>query len=32
METLQRVVGGPLDPEPYLRYLRTKYGAGVAAL
>jgi carboxypeptidase Taq len=30
-ETLERVVGGPLDPEPYLRYLRTKYAAGVAA-
>jgi carboxypeptidase Taq len=24
-ETLERVVGGPLDPEPYLRYLREKY-------
>jgi carboxypeptidase Taq len=23
-ETLERVVGGPLDPEPYLRYLREK--------
>ncbi|MGZ8687586.1 MAG: carboxypeptidase M32 [Gaiellaceae bacterium] len=30
-ETLERVAGGPLDPEPYLRYLREKYGAGVAA-
>ncbi|HZO50503.1 MAG TPA: carboxypeptidase M32 [Gaiellaceae bacterium] len=30
-ETLERVVGGPIDPEPYLRYLRAKYGAGVAA-
>ena len=30
-ETLERVVGGPIDPEPYVRYLRTKYGAGVAA-
>jgi carboxypeptidase Taq len=30
-ETLTRVVGGPIDPEPYLRYLRTKYAAGVAA-
>jgi carboxypeptidase Taq len=30
-ETLERVTGGPIDPEPYLRYLRTKYGAGVAA-
>jgi carboxypeptidase Taq len=25
-ETLERVVGGPLDPEPYLRYLREKLG------
>jgi carboxypeptidase Taq len=31
METLERVVGERLDPEPYLRYLRAKYGAGVAA-
>ena len=31
-ETLERVAGAPLDPEPYLRYLREKYGAGVAAL
>jgi len=31
-ETLARVAGGPLDPEPYLRYLKQKYGAGVAAL
>ena len=23
-ETLARVVGGPIDPEPYLRYLETK--------
>ena len=30
-ETLERVVGGPLDPEPYLTYLKTKYSAGVAA-
>ena len=30
-ETLERVVGGPIDPEPYLRYLHSKYGAGVAA-
>ena len=28
-ETLERVAGGPLDPEPYLRYLQSKYGAGV---
>lgn len=26
-ETLARVVGGPLDPKPYLRYLREKLGA-----
>jgi carboxypeptidase Taq len=26
VETLERVVGGPLDPEPYLRYLREKLG------
>ncbi|HKP17591.1 MAG TPA: carboxypeptidase M32 [Gaiellaceae bacterium] len=26
-ETLERVVGGGLDPEPYLRYLSTKLGA-----
>ena len=26
-ETLERVVGGGLDPEPYLRYLDTKLGA-----
>ncbi len=25
-ELLERVVGGPLDPEPYLRYLREKLG------
>lgn len=25
-ETLERVVGGPIDPEPYLRYLRDKLG------
>jgi carboxypeptidase Taq len=24
-ETLERVVGGPIDPEPYLRYLKAKY-------
>jgi carboxypeptidase Taq len=27
-ETLERVAGGPLDPEPYIRYLRSKFGAG----
>jgi carboxypeptidase Taq len=26
-ETLERVVDGPLDPEPYLRYLSAKLGA-----
>jgi carboxypeptidase Taq len=25
-ETLERVVGGPIDPEPYLRYLDAKHG------
>jgi carboxypeptidase Taq len=30
-ETLERVVGGPLDPEPYIRYLRSKFGAGAFA-
>src|SRR4051794_36209122 len=25
-ETLERVVGGPIDPDPYLRYLRDKLG------
>jgi carboxypeptidase Taq len=30
-ETLERVAGGPIDAEPYLRYLRAKFGAGVAA-
>ncbi|HET8607571.1 MAG TPA: carboxypeptidase M32 [Gaiellaceae bacterium] len=25
-ETLERVAGGPIDPEPYLRYLREKLG------
>ena len=25
-ETLERVVGGPIDPEPYLRYLQSKHG------
>jgi carboxypeptidase Taq len=25
-ELLERVVGGPIDPQPYLRYLRTKIG------
>lgn len=30
-ELLERVVGGPLDPEPYLAYLRRKAGAAAAA-
>jgi carboxypeptidase Taq len=30
-ETLERVAGGPLDPEPYLRYLREKYATPVGA-
>jgi carboxypeptidase Taq len=30
-ETLERVAGGALDPEPYLRYLREKYGSAVTA-
>jgi carboxypeptidase Taq len=30
-ETLERVAGGPLDAEPYLRYLHGKYGDDGAA-
>ena len=30
-ETIQRVVGGPIDPQPYLRYLRDKLSALAAA-
>jgi len=30
-ETIERVVGGPIDPEPYLRYLRDKLNALAAA-
>ncbi len=30
-ETLARVVGGPIDPEPYLAYLRAKVGSTAAA-
>jgi len=30
-ETLERVAGAPLDPEPYLRYLREKYATPVGA-
>ena len=26
-ELIRRAVGGPLDPAPYLRYLKTKFGA-----
>ena len=30
-ETLQRVVGGPIDAKPYIRYLKEKLGALAAA-
>jgi carboxypeptidase Taq len=30
-ETLERVVGGPIDAGPYLRYLREKHGSGALA-
>jgi carboxypeptidase Taq len=30
-ETLRRATGSTIDPKPYVDYLRTKYGAGVAA-
>jgi carboxypeptidase Taq len=30
-ETIERVTGGPIDPQPYLRYLRDKLGAAAAA-
>jgi carboxypeptidase Taq len=30
-ETLERATGSRIDAKPYLAYLRTKYGAGVAA-
>jgi carboxypeptidase Taq len=30
-ELLERVVGGPIDPEPYIRYLESKFGSPVAA-
>jgi carboxypeptidase Taq len=30
-EMLERVVGGPIDPEPYIRYLESKFGSAVAA-
>jgi carboxypeptidase Taq len=29
--TLERAAGGPIDPEPYLRYLRSKHGAAAPA-
>lgn len=31
VETIVRVVGGPIDPEPYLHYLRDKLGTLAAA-
>jgi carboxypeptidase Taq len=30
-ETIERVAGGPIDPDPYLRYLRDKLGSLAAA-
>jgi carboxypeptidase Taq len=30
-ETLKKATGSTIDPKPYLAYLRSKYGAGVAA-
>jgi carboxypeptidase Taq len=30
-ETIERVAGGPVDPQPYLRYLRDKLGLLTAA-
>ena len=30
-ETMERVVGAPLDPGPYLAYLHAKYAAGIPA-
>ena len=30
-ETVERVVGGPIDPGPYLRYLESKHGAAQPA-
>jgi carboxypeptidase Taq len=30
-EMLERIVGGPIDPEPYIRYLESKFGSPVAA-
>jgi carboxypeptidase Taq len=31
LDTIERVVGGPIDPQPYLRYLRDKLGTLAAA-
>ncbi len=31
-ETIERVAGGPIDPEPYLRYLDTKFGSPVTVV
>jgi carboxypeptidase Taq len=30
-ETLERIVGGPLDAGPYIRYLKEKLGTPAAA-
>jgi carboxypeptidase Taq len=30
-ETIGRIAGGPIDPQPYLRYLRDKLGTLAAA-
>ena len=30
-DTVRRATGSTIDPKPYLAYLRSKYGAGVAA-
>ena len=30
VETIERVAGGPIDPEPYLRYLSEKFGSPIA--
>jgi len=30
-ETIERVAGGPIDPQPYLNYLRDKLGTLAAA-
>ena len=31
LETIERIAGGPIDPQPYLAYLRAKLGALAAA-